>query len=68
MNWIRNLWYARLRRIDLQVLWPTCVQQAASLTDAKAAFAAHVFNDPAWQVLGLQEIAKTIDGLTGEEK
>lgn len=54
---------ARCRAIDLQILWPLCVEQARDLDHAKAAFAVHAFNDPAWMCLGDQEVTRIIDGL-----
>lgn len=64
MKWLRNLWYARLRRIDIQILWPSCVNNAASLDHAKAAFAAHAFHDRAWMALGEKAVYDAIDSLT----
>jgi hypothetical protein len=63
MKWIRNWWYARQRRIDLRILWPACISQAPNLDDAKAAFAVHAYNDPAWIWLGEDEIYRIIDSL-----
>ena len=63
MNWIYKLWYARLRRIDLKILWPVCKQKAEDLDHAKAAFAVHAFNDEAWKFLSHDEIVKRIDVL-----
>jgi hypothetical protein len=63
MRWIRNWWYARQRRIDLRILWPACIAQAPSLHHAKAAFAFHAYNDPAWICLGEDEIYRIIDKL-----
>ena len=60
---IKGLWYARVRRIDLDVLWPICKAGANDLDHAKAAFATHAFNDPAWQALGEAEIFRRIDEL-----
>jgi hypothetical protein len=34
--------------MDLMCLWPACVRQARDLDHARAAFAVHAFNDPAW--------------------
>lgn len=48
MNWIRRWWNRRRRRIDMDILWPTCLAQARDLDHAKAAFAVHAFNDQAW--------------------
>ena len=56
-------WRARMRRIDLAILWPTCVEQAPDLDRAKAAFAVHAYNDPAWLALGEEELFRAIDQL-----
>lgn len=41
-------WRKRMRRTDMEILWPACVEQAADIDLAKAVFATHAFNDPAW--------------------
>jgi hypothetical protein len=64
MRWLLNLWRSRQRAIDLDILWPTCKEQAADLNHAKAAFAMHAFHDRAWLVLGDDEIKRRIDALT----
>lgn len=64
-NWIARWYSARLRKIDLQILWPICLKQAKDLDHAKAAFAVHAFNDPAWLRLGEEEIKRRIDALGG---
>ena len=56
--------HAPRRKIDLDILWPVCREQAPDLDHAKAAFAVHAFNDRAWTVLGDDEIERIIDGLT----
>jgi hypothetical protein len=62
LNFLRRWWYARLRRIDLDILWPSCKEQARDLDMARAAFACHAFNDEAWMFLGedtvIEEIGK----------
>jgi hypothetical protein len=67
-TWIRGLWHARQRSIDLAILWPACKQEAdnkgMTLDHAKAAFAVHVYHDKAWLVLGEDEIHRRIDELT----
>jgi hypothetical protein len=63
IRWLLGLYYARLRRIDLEILWPSCRDQAWSIDHARAAFAVHAFRDPAWLFLGHDEIANTIDRL-----
>jgi hypothetical protein len=60
---ISGWWWAHLRRIDLQILWPTCKREAHDLDHARAVFAVHAFNDPAWQALGEEEIIRRIDAL-----
>lgn len=42
------MWRKRQRSIDVSILWPACVDQAADLDHARAAFAVHAFNDSAW--------------------
>ena len=59
---IRSLWRRRQRQIDLDILWPICVRGANDLDHAKAAFAVHAFNDPAWRELG-EELFNFIDRL-----
>lgn len=46
--WLRDWWWARQRRIDLQILWPACKEIAEDLDGARAAFFYHAVNDPAW--------------------
>jgi hypothetical protein len=60
---IRLWWQRRQRAIDMDILWPACCAQAPDLDHAKAAFAMHAFNDPAWQALGDEEIVRFIDRL-----
>jgi hypothetical protein len=60
---IARWWHARMRRIDLEILWPTCKEEAYDLDHAKAAFAVHAFNDPAWLELGRDELMARIDEL-----
>lgn len=63
MKRIRGLWYAHLRKIDLKILWPACKAQARDMEHAKAAFAAHAFNDRAWTFLGERAVYDFIEGL-----
>jgi hypothetical protein len=60
---LRSLWRARQRKLDLQLLWPTCREQAKTLEEAKIAFGFHANHDPAWQELGSAQIARVIDEL-----
>lgn len=61
--WLRKKWYTRLRRIDIEILWPACRAKAEDLDHAKAAFAMHAFNDRAWTDLGDDLVYGIIDGL-----
>ncbi|WP_135210396.1 hypothetical protein [Vitreimonas flagellata] len=64
LRWIRDWWWARQRAIDLEILWPSCRDNAPDLDRAKAAFAVHAFNDPAWiGFYGRERLASFIDGL-----
>jgi len=53
----------RRRSLDLEILWPICKEQAQNMDHAKAAFAYHCYNDPAWKALGDDEIYRRIDAL-----
>lgn len=61
MLYIRAAWYARVRRVDVRILWPTCKAKAPNISVAKAAFAVHAFGDPAWLFLGKEEVYRFID-------
>jgi hypothetical protein len=59
-KWLRK----RQRATDIEVLWPVCKAHAKSLDDAKAAFAVHVFMDPAWSTdFTDDELKQIIEGL-----
>lgn len=62
-GWIFARWHGIQREIDRHVLWPSCKEKAEDLHQARAAFAHHAFNDPAWLVLGQEEIIRQIDEL-----
>jgi hypothetical protein len=49
----------------MEMLWPTCVEQARDLAHAKAAFATHALNDPAWTFLGRNAVHQFINDLKG---
>jgi hypothetical protein len=65
IRWLQGLWYAQCRKTDMQILWPICVEQACDLDHAKAAFAVHAFNDPAWMFLGRDAVRQIIDRMEG---
>lgn len=60
---IRDMYNERRRRIDVEVLWPSCRDQAESLEYARAAFSLHAHSDPAWLRLGHDEIVRRIEAL-----
>jgi hypothetical protein len=60
---IRKIINARRRNLDMNILWPICLQAANDLDHAKSAFAMHCYNDPAWQELGEDAIFNFIDRL-----
>lgn len=60
---LRTWWRAYQRHLDMQILWPICVKGANDLDHAKAAFATHCFNDPAWLELGEDAMIEFIDRL-----
>ena len=63
IRWIRGLWYARMRRLDLEILWPATRAWTISIHDARAVFAGHALRDPAWLFLGKEEVWRIIDNL-----
>ena len=67
MKWIRNLWHTRTRRIDMEILWPCCVQYSTSMEQARAVFTAHAMNDKAWTALGPDATKEIIAGLRGDK-
>jgi hypothetical protein len=62
-RWGRMKWYAHARHIDMDILWPVCLKTADNLDHAKAVFAVHAFNDPAWMIMGEAWIVDFIDSL-----
>lgn len=61
---IVDWWHERQRNIDLEILWPSCKEQASDLEDAKVAFAMHALNDSAWTCLGHEELVRRLKALT----
>jgi hypothetical protein len=58
-------WFdGRRRKIDIEILWPMCKEQATTLDDARAVFAHHALHDSAWRRLGEAEIVKRIGELS----
>lgn len=63
-QWAVDLWRARQRDIDLQVLWPACYRNARDIEHAKVAFFRHAMQDKAWACLGEDEVFSRVHGLT----
>ena len=51
-RWLVGRYYARLRRLDIEVLWPTMCERAMSLGEAQMAMVVHASRDPALLYLG----------------
>jgi hypothetical protein len=64
LKYLRDRYNARRRALDIQILWPACKEQAATIDYARAAFAMHAFNDEAWTCLGDEEIKRIITTLS----
>jgi hypothetical protein len=62
-HWLLDIWYARQRRLDLDLLWPACKEKAKDLDHAKVAFAFHAFHDKAWLWLGEDHIRQILKAL-----
>jgi hypothetical protein len=45
---IKQWWWKRQRKIDIEILWPECKKLAPTLHKAKLAFYNHANNTPAW--------------------
>jgi hypothetical protein len=63
MKWIKGFWYRRLRRIDVEILWPSIRDRAITLNHAHRTFRMHAYQDKAWRILGTNEINRIVDGL-----
>jgi hypothetical protein len=65
---LRRLWDAYRRKLDIQLLWPSCKKRAAEVGSdievAREAFLLHALMDPAWVRLGEDEIRRQIRELT----
>jgi hypothetical protein len=48
IQWVMQIWREAQRRVDLQMLWPSCKRHAPDLEHAKAVFYWHTMQDEAW--------------------
>jgi len=62
-KWIRRAWYWRLRRLDLEILWPQCKAHGQTIDDARRAFARHAEDERAWQELEPAERRRRLESL-----
>lgn len=67
-SFIMGCWQAQQRRADVYILWPSITKNAPNSTKARAAFALHAFNDPAWLALGKEELLRQIDALPWKDE
>lgn len=63
LKWARGLWYAHLRRKDIEILWPSCKEVALDMDRTRDAFLVYVRGNKAWTVLDDHEIACIVAGL-----
>lgn len=63
IRWLIRKFNARRRRIDLEILWPACRDNAPSIERAREAFFVHAMMDDAWTELGPTEMVRIIEGL-----
>lgn len=63
IRWLRARWHARLRRIDLLVLWPALKELAPDLDQARLAFMIHAMQDASWSSLGESALIRIIGNL-----
>lgn len=61
--WCVLPWKQAQQRINLQILWPSIREQASSQPLARAAFRAHMENDPAYNYMTEQEKAEYVFNL-----
>lgn len=54
---------ARLRQIDVDILWAACIDNTPDEERARAVFGAHAFNDHAWTILGEEDIIDIVSKL-----
>jgi hypothetical protein len=67
-DWVFDMWYARQRRKDIEILWPSCRELTSNLDHAKAAFTRHARSDPAWLHLSKEHADRIINALGNSEK
>ena len=48
LKWLTSLRDRANRRSDMRIVWPTCVETAGSLDEARKAFFLHISNDLSW--------------------
>ena len=61
---LERLWAWRLRRFDLRMYWPIYRADAPDIERARRLFLLHARREPAWRILGDDEICRRIAALT----
>lgn len=56
-------WRHRMRKHDLEILWPALLEKARDGETARRAFAMHALNDPAWSDVSEDEIRELVETL-----
>lgn len=61
---IGRYWRKRQRQIDIDILWPTCKEQANNISHARGIFYIHCMMDEAWtRDYKPTQIVQIIEGL-----
>ena len=63
LGWVNSLWYWQQRRDDLRNFWPVCLAAAQNIDEARAVFALHAYDSPAWLCLPPEELTRRIYAL-----
>ena len=63
IRFIQAAWYRRLRRIDLEIVWPAGKKAAQNIATAREMFLYHTSIERAWQILGDVERRKIVKEL-----
>lgn len=63
IRWLRDRYHARLRKTDIDILWPAYREGSNFLADAKFAFSQHTEHNFAWRNLSVAERRAVVEGL-----
>lgn len=62
-RWLFDWYCVRLRRLDCEILWPSCKEHAPDIVIAKRAFRRHTRRNFSWRLLTEAEVDRIIGGL-----